>query len=339
MKHTPIALIALALLCATPSASAFFNELDGLKAMIATANVEPDEGIEDLLTQLDTEDTGAFEDVKRSEWYYPFVASVVDWGIVSGYRAADGQLTGKYGPADSVTVGQMLKMSIKAAQVDEAGCKPTLDHPKAAGHWAEIYVRCAETLQMRAMRDYPDLDRPVLRAEVISIIHDAFRISVPQVYSNFKDTMNHRYEADIAYANITGLVTGDSDANGNPLGTFRPDAPLNRAEAARIVYQALRVYAEEVAASAQEEQRITMVAKPGSFSPSIITVKRGVPLTITFVNSGMHSLVIEELGVRQDLTEFQQTLTITPGKIGTFPFYSDIPGDRESGMIGTMIVH
>lgn len=339
MKHTLLPVLALAVLVATPGASAFFNELDGLKTMIASASVEPDDGIADLLAQLETEDTAAFKDVERSQWYYPFVASVVDWGIVSGYRGTDGSLTGAYGPGDSVTVAQMLKMAIKAAQVDEASCKPVADHPQAKGHWAAVYVACAETLQMRAIRDNPDLDRPVKRAEVVSIIHDAFRVTVPPLYSNFRDTVNNRYEADIAYANITGLVTGDADAKGNPLGTFRPDGELNRAEGAKMIYQALRVYAEEVATTAKEEQRVTIVSKPGIFTPSIVTVKRGVPLTITFINSGEHTFVIEELGIRKVLTEFQESLTITPAKVGTFPFFSDIPGDKEAGMIGTVIVH
>lgn len=343
MKHpyrlfAIVAVVALVFV-AKPTVTAFFNELDGLKAMIASANVEPDDGIADLIAQLETEAPATFNDVSKSEWYYSFVASVVDWGIVSGYRSTDGVLTGVYGPGDQVTRAQMLKMALKAAQVDEAECRSTTEHPQAGGHWAFVYVACGETMQLRSLRGNPPLDEAISRGEVVGMIHDAFQITVPPLYSNFKDTVNHAYESDIAYANITGLVTGDTDANGNPVGTFGPDRKLNRAEAAKLIYQALRVYEEEVAATAQEEQRVTIVSKPGSFSPSIVTVKHGVPLTITFINSGEHSFVIQELGIEKSLVEFQETLSFTPGKIGTFPFVSTVAGDREAGMIGTLIVH
>ena len=31
-----------------------------------------------------------------------------------------------------------------------------------------------------------------------------------------------------------GIVQGDTDADGKPTGTFRPNAPINRAEIAKI---------------------------------------------------------------------------------------------------------
>jgi plastocyanin len=340
MKHTlTVSFMLSLLLSASPTALAFFGELDGLKQMIASAQVEADDGLVDLLAQIHAENPGAFKDVQKSEWFYPFVAAVVDWGIVSGYRDAEGDLTGMYGPGDQLSRAQILKMVVKAAQIDESTCVAEPMHPQASGHWAKVFVGCAETLGMRSMRNHPDLDAPATRAEVVSMIHDGFTVSVPALFSNFSDTVNHPFESDIAYGNITGLVTGDTDANGNPTGMFRPDDGLKRAEGAKLIYQALRVYAEAVAQAASEEQRVTIVAKPGSFSPSIVTVKVGIPLTVTFINSGDHSFTIDELAVHQPLSDFQEKVTLTPTKIGTFPFYSAVEGDKAAGMIGTIIVH
>lgn len=45
----------------------------------------------------------------------------------------------------------------------------------------------------------------------------------------------------IAYAAALKIVSGDRDAAGNPRKIFRPNAPVNRAEAAKIIYERLRV--------------------------------------------------------------------------------------------------
>jgi hypothetical protein len=37
------------------------------------------------------------------------------------------------------------------------------------------------------------------------------------------------------------LVTGDLGADGNPLGTVRPDAPVNRAEASALLERMLQL--------------------------------------------------------------------------------------------------
>ena len=71
------------------------------------------------------------------------------------------------------------------------------------------------------------------------IFKDVFGEKVPPLYSNFKDTQGHPLEADIAYAYTRGIVGGD-EKNGAQLGTFRPDAAINRAEVAKIVYQWLK---------------------------------------------------------------------------------------------------
>ena len=39
-----------------------------------------------------------------------------------------------------------------------------------------------------------------------------------------------------------GVVSGDADAQGNPTGLFRPVDPVNRAEVAKIVAQAVQIY-------------------------------------------------------------------------------------------------
>ena len=72
------------------------------------------------------------------------------------------------------------------------------------------------------------------------MIHDSFKDELAPVYSSFNDTQGHPFEADIASAQIFGIVSGDKSSAGVELGTFRPNDPINRAEAAKIVYQRMK---------------------------------------------------------------------------------------------------
>lgn len=246
MTHTrTLSAIAFALVGAAViaiPATAFFSELDGLKQMIASADASPEEGLTDLVEQLNKPAASHFVDIKGDEWYSQFVSAVVDWGIVSGYRDDKGALTGKYGAADNVTKSQMIKMALKAAQKDESQCTAELP-PAFATHWGKTYISCAMTMKMRIIDAQFNPDAPATRAEVLGIIHDAFGKKVPPLFSNFTDARGNPYERDIAYAAINGIVTGDTDAQGNPLNQFRPQAGINRGEAAKILYKALEVYA------------------------------------------------------------------------------------------------
>ena len=250
MRRTPLFLwlTGLLLFVGVPAVDAFFDELEALKAEMVVWETTHAADFSDLMNTLDDLSGRTFEDVVDSDWFSPYVASVSDWGIVSGYRNDKGELIGKFGPANSVTVAEMLKMAFEAAQVDETGCTTAPVLAGAATHWAALYVSCGEERNMRILREPGlDLNRPAERAEVLSIIHDAFGDTVPPLYSNFKDTQGHRFEADIAFAYSAGLITGDKDSKGVALGTFRPNALINRAETAKIIYERLKAQVKAAA--------------------------------------------------------------------------------------------
>jgi len=202
----------------------------------------------DLNTVLTEQDAGAgvrFNDVKADDWFNRYVSPVARWGIVSGYKDAEGKSTGVFGPGNTVTVAEILKMALRAAQVDEATCTGTSTTlsgmSQAETHWAKAFVICAREKNVRLLRSNPDLNRPALRAEVLSVIFDAFGDDVPPLFSPFKDTVGHPLESDVAYGAALRMVSGDKDGSGKPKNTFRPDAAINRAEASKIIYERLRV--------------------------------------------------------------------------------------------------
>lgn len=233
-------IVSLFLMLVPRPAFGFFEIFEQLKQEIRT--IEQSKQGEDRDAVVRTLDTaGKFNDVGEKDWFYQYVSSTARWGIVSGYKNAAGKSTGTYGAGNTVTVAEILKMALKAAQADETACSGTPGFAQAETHWARAFVLCAQEKKMRLIASRPDLNRPALRGEVLSVVFDAFGDTVPPLFAPFKDAENHPLESDIAYAAALRMVNGDRDGSGLPLGTFRPNAAVNRAEAAKIIYERLRV--------------------------------------------------------------------------------------------------
>lgn len=223
-------------------AKAFLDEVSSLRAELVAWETSNTANFGNVMKGLDEIEGTVFSDVGQKDWFAPYVTSLAEWGVVSGLRDASGKSTGEYKPGRDVTIAEMLKMAMKSADVNMEECPATTTRV-GAGHWAVKYVSCAEQSHMRLLDPARkvNIDRPATRAEVLTIIHDAFGDKVPALYSNYKDTAGHALEPDIAYATLAGLVSGDTDSKGNAKGTFRPDGAINRAEAAKIVYERLKL--------------------------------------------------------------------------------------------------
>ncbi len=238
---------AVGLLVVVGMTAAFFDEIVALKAELAQWQaVHADADFTDVLEQLDTIAGSVFTDVSDDAWYAPYIGSLADWGIISGYRDASGKTTGRFGPSDPVTVAEVLKMAAESARTDVSACSAP-QRAEAVGHWAAQYVGCAEERGVRIFAaGYPvSLNRPATRAEVVSVVDDLFGDDVPPLLASYSDTAGHRFESDIAYASLLNIVSGDTDAADNPTGTFRPDDPVNRAEAAKILFLRIKQHARQ----------------------------------------------------------------------------------------------
>lgn len=186
-----------------------------------------------------------FRDVPKDSWFAPYVREVTGQGIVSGYREADGTLRGFFGPADTLTIGQLGKIAVQLAKVEMSSCNATLKNQTAAGTWSEAFVRCAEQHKWAVFADGSvDTLRNATRAEVIATLLQAFAVKIePRTGDVFADVDSSvEFAAAVEQAAKAGIIAGDSDANGNPTGTFRPRDPVNRAEVAKIVTNSIQVY-------------------------------------------------------------------------------------------------
>ncbi len=243
MTRTSATWILLLVLLLPQTAAGFFGSLDSLQAEFKKIESGGEgEELTEILNQLDeVSGTVRFKDVPDGVWFHRYVSSVARWKIVSGYKDASGNPTGDFGPGNPVTVAEILKIAYGSSERDTETCTRTPQHPEAANHWSRIFVACAEDEGVRIIVAQASLNRAATRAEVLSVIHDVFKERVPPLLSSFSDTAGHTFESDIAFAAAMGIVSGDKDASKNATGTFRPDDMVNRAEAAKIIYEKLRV--------------------------------------------------------------------------------------------------
>lgn len=88
-------------------------------------------------------------------------------------------------------------------------------------------------------------------------------------------------------------------------------------------------------------REFTVVGKNFAFTPSLITVKKGDKVKVTFKNeNGYHDFVIDEFGAATKQTQAPTTEVIefTANKTGTFEYYCSVGSHRAMGMKGTLKV-
>jgi uncharacterized cupredoxin-like copper-binding protein len=115
------------------------------------------------------------------------------------------------------------------------------------------------------------------------------------------------------------------------------------------------------------EQAVTVAARDIEFGTERIDVTAGVPVELTLVNEGAldHDFSIVEIPLSGDVSGAEEeemeghdmtmemeeldvhvsaaagqsaTITFTPGAPGEYEYFCTVPGHRESGMVGTLVV-
>jgi len=278
-----------------------------------------------------------FADVSASAWFTPFIEEAVALRIVGGYKDAQGNLTGKFGPADNVTLGQALKISVLSAGYVLSGGE------SGEFGWATPYVSVAMS-QKFSMDFSGDLNRPATRAEVAQIVADAFMVNMETpVGNNYDDVRaDTKHAFAIEALSRDRVVSGDTDASGRPLARFRPTANINRAEVTKIAMGARTIYGENKAGSSSVKPvtssssskatsspgvsvGITVGVTASGFSPVEITVKKGT--VVTFKNDSTSPIwpASNPHPAHTDYPEFDANKSIGAGE--SFSFTFDRVGD------------
>ena len=75
------------------------------------------------------------------------------------------------------------------------------------------------------------------------------------------------------------------------------------------------------------------------FTPDVFEVKAGEKVTVSVRSFGDHTFVIDEVGVNAKTTDGQVTkIEFTPKEKGVYRYYCSLPGHREAGQVGTLVV-
>jgi len=111
--------------------------------------------------------------------------------------------------------------------------------------------------------------------------------------------------------------------------------------AACLLAVALVVGAVAGAIADEAGQVIRVTAKRYEYSPSEITLKKGVPVTLEFTSLDRpHGFNCPDLGIRTDIMPGKvNRVHFVPQKVGTFEFHCDLfCGEGHETMTGKIIV-
>lgn len=172
-----------------------------------------------------------FPDVPQNHW----AAMTIDF--VRSARVIEGFPDGTFRPDTNVTRAEFTKMAVEAeglTLIDPA--TPSFpDVPRT--HWAFRYIETARAANI--IDGYPDgtfrPDANVSRAEIAAIVVRAARLPIDTTGARFPDVpqTHWAFEEIMTARNTPGPPNMIVD--GYPDGTFRPDNPATRAEAATVI--------------------------------------------------------------------------------------------------------
>lgn len=87
---------------------------------------------------------------------------------------------------------------------------------------------------------------------------------------------------------------------------------------------------------------VKVTAKEFAFEPKEVKVKAGQSVKLVLENKGVieHDIVFDKLGVKTATIQPGKTaeLTFTPKPKGRYAIYCSVPGHKEAGMTGTLVV-
>ncbi len=287
-----------------------------------------------------------FTDVPTNAWFATYVQQAAEAGIVNGYKDTRGNLTGKYGPSNSITIAEALKIAIEGAGYDDQLYGSLVDSGMK-NHWASGYMAVAKAEQFDFLKLQARIDRPATRAEVASMFASAFRVDMSTamtVDSRYTDVKSSTmFAQSIEALSRDDVLSGDTDVQGQAVGTFRPTQKINRAEVAKMVITARAKYGEPGQGRRPAEGEASVVSYTNAgFSPAVLRVKAGT--TVTFRNDSGEDLWVASnphpthTGLSgfdaSDAIGQSATYAFTFTRLGTWGYHNHL----HSSVGGTIIV-
>jgi uncharacterized cupredoxin-like copper-binding protein len=76
------------------------------------------------------------------------------------------------------------------------------------------------------------------------------------------------------------------------------------------------------------------------FEPKEVTIPANTDVTFTLPNDGVsaHDFSIDELGIQVSLPPGETQSVVINAPPGSYEYYCNVPGHKEAGMVGTLVV-
>jgi plastocyanin len=122
------------------------------------------------------------------------------------------------------------------------------------------------------------------------------------------------------------------------------DAALPEASPPSIEEEPAAESPEADAAAAEEApagaEPVTIESHDIFFEPAEVTIPADTDVTVSLPNEGAapHNFSIDELEISVDLAPGETKETVINAPPGEYEYYCNVPGHREAGMVGTLIV-
>lgn len=204
-----------------------------------------------LSTPENPNPSGKFNDIPTSEWYFKYVERIKDrevknQPIFEGYKTSSGDLTGKFGPGDKITVGEMLKVILRISghNEDTSNLDASL---KSSTHWSVGFQNTAINLDLSIMQAVGiNPDRPVTRGEFFQALSEAQGLVSSNNYTcPISDLSFEDLNSSNPYTKYACILVKDGIISGSHDGYLNLYNNINRAEVAKILNTALDIYVEQ----------------------------------------------------------------------------------------------
>ncbi len=203
-----------------------------------------------------------FKDVPYNAWYVKELNAIMDaqammgsYPIINGYADIYGNPTGMFGPKDSLTRAQFLKMIMEAFSVTGASLDLS-DKSMDKEHWAGKYYLAAKKENLLVSDVYvtnellfsgtrAELQKNITRNEMAVILANLLtNVGMDSVVEvkGAESYINDYSSIPEQYRNAVEQVYGKKLLQGDNLGNFNGSKNLTRAESIMVVYRFLFLY-------------------------------------------------------------------------------------------------
>jgi hypothetical protein len=176
-----------------------------------------------LLSAIKTE---LFHDTLPTSWFFPYLENLFQKKIVTGYS------DGTFKPYLPIKRAEFIKLVIKALNLQTELKHQGFFADVPASYWASPYIELAK-LKGFIEGDTNGNFRPedkITRAEAAKILTNSLNLTLIQSEIGFRDVPSSHW----AYQYILTLKA-KGIINGYPDNTFKPENPLSRGEAIKLI--------------------------------------------------------------------------------------------------------